>query len=76
MATGYFADPATGRATKVHACLRPCKNFPIGRRTAGPLRPICGARVGPGMEYQPCGPGFNGAYIDCGSCRRILGGVL
>jgi hypothetical protein len=58
MQTGYFANPETGRSSKVHV-------------VDGNHKPICGAQIGEGMEYQWCSRRIVIRYVDCRHCRNI-----
>lgn len=60
MATGYFGVPGSQRVkdqTKVHF-------------VDGDDRPLCGARVRRGMEFQWCAGGFSWEYVECVNCQR------
>lgn len=55
--TGYWDDPVTQRATKVHLVK--------GRK------PLCNSQIGSHMEYQWCAMRPIWHYVDCEHCKRI-----
>lgn len=60
LATGWFGIPGgpEHRSTKVHV---------VRDGT-----PVCGARVGPEMQFQWCAPGTYWPYVDCTRCGRWI----
>ena len=55
--TGYFGNPKTGRSTKVHLVIQ--------------NKPICGAKVSEGMEYQWCAQNAFYEYLSCDKCKKM-----
>lgn len=65
--TGYYGIPGSRRekdVTQVHA---------VDDATS---RPICGARLRKGMQFQWCSVGFSQSYIECGRCKQILAPIF
>ena len=58
ISTGWFGVPGarSGSSSKVHL-------------VAGG-KPICGARLGPKMEYQFCSSTLSLEYVECEPCRK------
>ena len=59
-ATGWYGIPGGGRFTKIHVVSRDKKG------------PICGARIGPKMEFQWCAWHAMWGFIECEHCKRII----
>jgi hypothetical protein len=55
--TGYFADPESGRWTKVHIVKDEV--------------PVCGSLVSKGKEFLFCANGIYMPFVECDHCKRI-----
>ena len=59
--TGWYGSPYRKGNGTVHV------------KVKGERLPVCGARIGEDMSFQWCAHGIREEWIECGSCKRILG---
>lgn len=58
--TGWYGRPG-GRGGIVHV------------KVKGERLPVCGVRLHEDMRFQWCAHGVREEWVECGSCKRILG---
>jgi hypothetical protein len=59
--TGWYGAPGLRRGGIVHV------------KVKGERRPVCGVRMGDDMRFQWCAHGVREEWVECRSCKRILG---